>query len=86
MPAVCCRLRRYCFMPGTQSPKQPERQKLLLHIMNQIMYTSVLMEEKKQPVNAVKNVFKNGRVPTREEYTNLWIKMINQIERAKANQ
>ena len=44
------------------------------------------MEEKKQPVNAVKNVFKNGRVPTREEYTNLWIKMINQIERAKANQ
>ena len=43
------------------------------------------MEEKKQPVNAVKNVFKNGRKPTRGEYTNLWIKMINQIERAKAN-
>ena len=43
------------------------------------------MEEKKQPVNVVKNVFKNARVPTREEYTNLWIKMINQIERTKAN-
>ena len=43
------------------------------------------MEEKEQPNNAVKNVFKNGRKPTREEYTRLWIKMINQIERAKAN-
>ena len=43
------------------------------------------MEEKKQTNNAVKSVFKNGRKPTREEYTNLWIKMINQIERAKAN-
>ena len=44
------------------------------------------MEEKKQPVNTVKSVFKYGRMPTREEYTNLWIRMINQIERAKANQ
>ena len=43
------------------------------------------MEEKKPPNSAVKNVFKNGRMPTREEYTNLWIRMINQIERAKAN-
>lgn len=43
------------------------------------------MEEKKVPNDAVKNVFKNGRMPTREEYTNLWIKMINQIEREKAN-
>lgn len=43
------------------------------------------MEGKKQPTPAVKNVFKNGRMPTREEYTNLWIKMINQIERKKAN-
>ena len=43
------------------------------------------MVEKNQPSDAVKNVFKNGRKPTREEYTNLWIKMINQIERAKAN-
>lgn len=44
------------------------------------------MEEKKQPNNPVRNVFKNGRMPTREEYTGLWIKMINQIEREKANQ
>jgi len=44
------------------------------------------MEEKKQPVNAVKNVFKNGKLPTREEYTNLWIRMINQIEGKKTNQ
>jgi preprotein translocase subunit Sss1 len=44
------------------------------------------MEEKKNPNTAVKNVFKNGRMPTKEEYTKLWIKMINQIEREKANQ
>lgn len=44
------------------------------------------MEEQKQSVNAVKSIFKNGRMPTREEYTSLWIRMINQIERAKANQ
>ena len=43
------------------------------------------MEEKKHPEPAVKNVFKNGKIPTREEYTSLWIKMINQIERKKAN-
>lgn len=44
------------------------------------------MEERKITGEAVKNIFKNGRMPTREEYTNLWIKMINQIERAKADQ
>lgn len=43
------------------------------------------MEEKKHPEPTVKNIFKNGRIPTREEYTSLWIKMINQIERKKAN-
>ena len=43
------------------------------------------MEEKKHPTPAVKNIFKNGKIPTREEYTSLWIKMINQIERKKAN-
>ena len=43
------------------------------------------MVEKKQPGNAVKNIFKNGRMPTKEEYTKLWIKIINQIEREKAN-
>ncbi len=44
------------------------------------------MEEKEQLNNAVKNIFKNGRMPTHEEYTKLWIRMINQIEREKANQ
>ncbi len=38
------------------------------------------------PTNSVTNVFKNGRIPTKEEYTNIWIKLINQIERSKANQ
>ena len=36
--------------------------------------------------NNVINVFKNGRIPTKEEYTKVWIKMINQMEREKANQ
>lgn len=44
------------------------------------------MEEKIVPTNGVKNVFKNGRKPTKEEYTKIWIDMINQIERLKANQ
>ena len=43
------------------------------------------MVEKKQPSGTVKNVFKNGRMPTKEEYTKLWIKIINQIEREKVN-
>ena len=44
------------------------------------------MAEKKQSSDAVKNIFKNGRMPTKEEYTKLWVKMINQIERDKAAQ
>ena len=43
------------------------------------------MVEKKQPSDTVNNIFKNGRMPTKEEYTKLWIKIINQIEREKAN-
>ena len=35
---------------------------------------------------SVTNVFKNGRMPTKEEYTKLWIKLINQMERDKASQ
>ena len=35
---------------------------------------------------SVENIFKNGRIPTKEEYTNLWIKLINQMERKNANQ
>lgn len=43
------------------------------------------MEEKTVSNNSVKNVFKNGRTPTKEEYTKVWIDMINRIERQKAN-
>ena len=44
------------------------------------------MVEKKQPGDAVKNVFKSGRMPTKEEYTKVWIELINKIERDKASQ
>ena len=44
------------------------------------------MVEKNQPSDAVKNIFKNRRMPTKEEYTRIWIKMINQIEREKVSQ
>ena len=44
------------------------------------------MAEKKKPSDAVKNIFKNGRMPTKEEYTKLWVKMINQMERDKTTQ
>ena len=44
------------------------------------------MVEKNQSNGAVKNVFKNGKIPTKEEYTRIWIKMINQIEREKVSQ
>ena len=44
------------------------------------------MEDKKSPSGNVTNVFKGGRLPTKEEYTKFWIDMINQIERSKANQ
>lgn len=44
------------------------------------------MEEQSAPAGAVTNMFQNGRVPTREEYTRIWIEMINHIQRLKANQ
>ena len=44
------------------------------------------MVEKNQPSGTVKNVFKNGRMPTKEEYTKVWIDLINKIEREKASQ
>lgn len=44
------------------------------------------MAEKNQSSDVVKNIFKNGRMPTKDEYTKLWVKMINQIERDKATQ
>lgn len=44
------------------------------------------MEEMKPPSDAVKNIFKNGRIPTKEEYTKIWIDLINKLEREKASQ
>ena len=44
------------------------------------------MVEKKRPSSAVKNIFKNGRMPTKEEYTKVWIDLINKIERENASQ
>ena len=44
------------------------------------------MEKSNVPNDAVKNIFKNGRMPTKEEYTKVWIDLINKIEREKANQ
>ena len=45
-----------------------------------------IMDEKNVPSESVTNVFKNGRMPTKEEYTKIWIEMINHIERLNANQ
>ena len=42
------------------------------------------MVEKKQHSAAVTNIFINGRMPTKEEYTKVWIDLINKIEREKA--
>ena len=44
------------------------------------------MEKSNVPNDSVKNVFKNGRMPTKEEYTKIWIELINKIEREKATQ
>ena len=44
------------------------------------------MEENIETSGAVQNVFKNGRMPTREEYTQIWIDLINHIERLKGCQ
>ena len=44
------------------------------------------MEEKEHPGDTVKNIFKYGRMPTKEEYTKVWIDLINKIEREKASQ
>ena len=37
------------------------------------------MGEKKSATEGVTNIFKNGRKPTKEEYTKIWIDMINHI-------
>lgn len=44
------------------------------------------MEENSVSDSSVKNVFKNGRMPTKEEYTKVWMDLIRQMERLKATQ
>ena len=44
------------------------------------------MVEKNQPSGAVTNIFKRDRMPTKEEYTKIWINLINKLEREKASQ
>ena len=41
------------------------------------------MNDSKTPREPCRNVFKNGRMPTKEEYTRFWIQLINQMERLK---
>ena len=42
------------------------------------------MVEKNQSEDAVRNIFKKGTMPTKEEYTKLWVKIINEMEREKS--
>ena len=42
------------------------------------------MDEKPIVTGGVRNVYKNDRLPTREEYTRIWIDLINRLERMKA--
>ena len=56
------------------------------HMIHYNAEGSLFMEKKPVPgvsSDAVTNVFKNGRMPTKEEYTNIWIELINRIERGK---
>ncbi len=43
-------------------------------------------EDQRISTESVKNVFKNGRKPTKEEFTKVWIDMINHIELLNADQ
>ena len=63
---------------------QPERNSPCLHRMHYMMKGVHPMEQVSKPHSDCKNVFKHGRPPTKEEYTRLWIDLINQIERLKA--
>ena len=44
------------------------------------------VEENSVSDSSVKNVFKNCRMPTKEEYTKVWMDLIRQMERLKATQ
>lgn len=41
------------------------------------------MDITSQPSADCRSFFKNGRLPTVEEYTRVWIKLINEIEKRK---
>lgn len=43
------------------------------------------MKATEKTEGSCKNVFKHGRPPTKEEYTKVWIDLINQIERLKSS-
>lgn len=43
------------------------------------------MKDTTKTEGSCKNVFKHGRPPTKEEYTKVWIDLINQIERLKSS-
>ena len=80
MAAFAVRVGDFLFVISNRKIELPS------HIINKLCKGVLLMVEKNQPSGAVKNVFKNGRMPTKEEYTRIWIKMINQIEREKVSQ
>lgn len=42
------------------------------------------MDNASQSSPNCRSFFKNGRAPTAEEYTRVWIKLINEIEKRKA--
>ena len=41
------------------------------------------MDNTSQPANHCRSFFINGRIPTVEEYTRVWIKLINEMEKRK---
>lgn len=42
------------------------------------------MDNTSQAAKNCRSFFKNGRLPTTEEYTRVWIKLINEMEKRKA--
>lgn len=42
------------------------------------------MENNNNSVGNCRSIYKNGRPPTKDAYTQVWIKLINQIEKRKA--
>lgn len=42
------------------------------------------MDNISRPTDNCRSFFKNGRPPTVEEFTKVWIKLINEMEKRKA--